>query len=59
MDFKGVLLDNAQELVPKSALTDEDLVARFNLTVQDAHSRGLTSIHDAGFDPASLAFFKR
>ncbi|TDL24188.1 hypothetical protein BD410DRAFT_767359 [Rickenella mellea] len=55
----GVLLDNAQDLVPRLPLTEEDLDRRFKLTVKDALAKGLTSVHDAGFDPVSLAFFKR
>ncbi|TFK54024.1 hypothetical protein OE88DRAFT_1654482 [Heliocybe sulcata] len=55
----GVLLDNAQELVQKPALTDKDLLRRFRYVVQDALANGLTSIHDAGFSPVSLAFFQR
>ncbi|EIN11936.1 hypothetical protein PUNSTDRAFT_99280 [Punctularia strigosozonata HHB-11173 SS5] len=55
----GVFLDNAQELVKRPALTDEDLLRRFQTTVNDAHARGLTTVHDAGFDPTSLSFFKR
>jgi len=57
----GVLLDNAQELANahRPEPTYEQLSLRFNLTVQDAVSHGLTSIHDAGFDPLSLKFFRR
>ncbi|KAG6866609.1 hypothetical protein C0991_000719 [Blastosporella zonata] len=55
----GVLLDNAQELLKQPELTEADLVRRFHVAVKDAHALGLTSIHDAGLDPASLAFFKR
>ncbi|KAF9245006.1 amidohydrolase family-domain-containing protein [Melanogaster broomeanus] len=55
----GVLLDNAQGLVKTPALTEDDLRRRFALTVRDALSFGLTSIHDAGFSPVSLEFFKR
>ncbi|KAG6832492.1 hypothetical protein H0H87_001417 [Tephrocybe sp. NHM501043] len=55
----GVLLDNAQELLKQPKLTETDLVRRFHVAVKDAHALGLTSIHDAGLDPASLAFFKR
>jgi hypothetical protein len=32
---------------------------RFKVTVRDAHKYGLTSIHDAGLDPMSLAFFNQ
>ncbi|KAI0066150.1 hypothetical protein BV25DRAFT_1912937 [Artomyces pyxidatus] len=54
----GVLLDNAQYLVTVPAPTQKDLEKLFQLTVDDAISHGLTSIHDAGFDPKSLQFFK-
>ncbi|KZT19709.1 hypothetical protein NEOLEDRAFT_1141709 [Neolentinus lepideus HHB14362 ss-1] len=54
----GVLLDNAQELVEKPPLTEKDLLRRFKYVVQDGLANGLTSIHDAGFSPVSLAFFK-
>jgi predicted amidohydrolase YtcJ len=57
--IKGVFIDNAQDLVKKPALTDIDLERRFSITVKNAISSGLTSIHDAGFDPISLEFFKR
>ncbi|KAF7790314.1 hypothetical protein EIP86_001268 [Pleurotus ostreatoroseus] len=57
----GVLLDNAQELANalRPEPTYEQLEQRFNLTVKDAVKYGLTSIHDAGFDPISLSFFRR
>jgi predicted amidohydrolase YtcJ len=55
----GVLLDNAQELLKQPALTEADLIRRFGVAVKDAHAFGLTAVHDAGLDPASLAFFKR
>lgn len=57
----GVLLDNAQILANahRPEPTHDQLALRFNLTVQDAVSHGLTSIHDAGFDPVSLEFFRR
>jgi predicted amidohydrolase YtcJ len=55
----GVLLDNAQELLKQPKLTESELLRRFKVTLRDAHRYGLTSIHDAGLDPASLAFFKR
>jgi len=55
----GVLMDNAQELLKQPKLTESDLLRRFKVTIRDAHRYGLTSIHDAGLDPASLAFFKR
>ncbi|KLO18383.1 hypothetical protein SCHPADRAFT_899781 [Schizopora paradoxa] len=55
----GVLLDKAQDLLKKAPLTEHDRIRRFNIAVNDALSKGLTTFHDAGFDPASLAFFKR
>jgi len=54
----GVLLDNAQFLVTVPQPTFKDLEKRFQLVVDYAISHGLTSIHDAGFDPKSLEFFK-
>ncbi|KAJ7873422.1 amidohydrolase family-domain-containing protein [Mycena leptocephala] len=55
----GVLLDNAQELLKTPPLTEDDLVQRFKLAMDDALAYGLTSIHDAGLDPTSLDFFVR
>ncbi|KAA1474330.1 hypothetical protein DENSPDRAFT_840908 [Dentipellis sp. KUC8613] len=55
----GCLLDNAQYLVQKPPPTKKDLEKRFRLVTEDALSSGLTSIHDAGFDPQSLEFFKQ
>lgn len=54
-----MLLDNAQELVKQPKLTEDDLVNRFHITVSHALANGLTSVHDAGLDPTSLAFFTR
>lgn len=55
----GILLDNAQDLLKQPELTESDLLRRFKVAVRDAHKNGLTSIHDAGLDPTSLAFFNR
>ncbi|KZT04626.1 uncharacterized protein LAESUDRAFT_727798 [Laetiporus sulphureus 93-53] len=55
----GVFLDNAQELVKRPIPTYKALEKRFAATVRDALSHGLTTIHDAGFDPMSLNFFRR
>lgn len=51
-------MDNAQELVKQPKLLENDLLKRFNSTIQEAVKYGLTSIHDAGLDPVSLKFFK-
>lgn len=55
----GVFIDNAQDLIVRPALTEEDLSRRLSATVNDAHAKGLTSIHDAALSPVSLDFFKR
>jgi predicted amidohydrolase YtcJ len=55
----GVFLDKAQDLVPKEPATETQLLARWAAMVRDAHSFGLTSVHDAGFSPVSLKFFQR
>ncbi|RDB16333.1 putative amidohydrolase YtcJ [Hypsizygus marmoreus] len=55
---KGVFLDKAMDLIQRPKPTQDDLKKRFNVTVNHALQYGLTSLHDAGFDPMSLAFFK-
>ncbi|TFK83915.1 hypothetical protein K466DRAFT_497548 [Polyporus arcularius HHB13444] len=55
----GVFLDNAQDLVIRPEPTYKTLQKRFAATVKDAHAHGLTSVHDAGFNPISLEFFRR
>jgi hypothetical protein len=55
----GVVIDNAQDYIKKPVLTEEILLKRFRATVRDAFAMGLTSLHDAGFSPISLQFFKR
>ncbi|KAI0818459.1 amidohydrolase family-domain-containing protein [Trametes gibbosa] len=55
----GVFLDNAQDLVIRPEPTYKQLQKRFAATVKDAHSLGLTAVHDAGFNPMSLEFFRR
>jgi len=58
-EWAGVLLDNAQDLLHQPILTEDELMRRFKVAIRDAHRYGLTSVHDAGLDPTSLAFFKR
>ena len=53
----GVFLDNAQDLIPRPTPTRKQLKRRFAAAVKDAHAVGLTSVHDAGFNPVSLEFF--
>ncbi|KAJ3836255.1 amidohydrolase family-domain-containing protein [Lentinula raphanica] len=55
----GMLLDNAQDLVKQPQLHEDELLRRFNSAIQKAVEYGLTSIHDAGLDPASLSFFRK
>jgi len=57
--YVGVFLDSAQDLIMRPPPKDEDLARRFKTTVKAALSVGLTSLHDAGFKPDSLAFFRR
>ncbi|KDR67040.1 hypothetical protein GALMADRAFT_258710 [Galerina marginata CBS 339.88] len=55
----GVFMDSAQDLIARAPSTEDDLERRFRTTVNHALAAGLTSLHDAGFKPDSLAFFKR
>ncbi|CAL1708110.1 unnamed protein product [Somion occarium] len=55
----GVFMDSAQSLVNAPEPTHDQMEKRFGLAVRDAHKVGLTALHDAGFNPRSLAFFKK
>ncbi|KAF9050606.1 amidohydrolase 3 [Panaeolus papilionaceus] len=55
----GIFIDGAQALISRAPPTDTDLKRRFQITVDHALAVGLTSLHDAGFKPESLAFFRR
>ncbi|KII92233.1 hypothetical protein PLICRDRAFT_37025 [Plicaturopsis crispa FD-325 SS-3] len=55
----GVFIDDAQYLVKRPDLSEDDLLKRWARAAQDALSLGLTSMHDAGFSPVSLDFFSR
>jgi len=52
-------MDSAQDLIARPTLGDDDLERQFRTTVDEARAVGLTSLHDAGFKPESLAFFKQ
>lgn len=52
-------MDSAQDLIARPPPTERDLERYFQTTVNEALAVGLTSLHDAGFKPDSLAFFKR
>lgn len=55
----GVFLDSAQKFVSMPPPTEADLIKQLDATARDALSKGLTSVHDAGFKPVSLDFFQR
>ncbi|KAK7029444.1 hypothetical protein VNI00_014578 [Paramarasmius palmivorus] len=55
----GIFQDEAQSLIKPPNLTDDDLMRRFMVTVNDALKFGVTSMHDAGSTPGPLAFFQR
>jgi len=55
----GVFVDNAMSLIQKPAPTDADTLENFETTMGDALRVGLTTIHDAGSPPSSIAFFRR
>ncbi|KAF7321442.1 putative amidohydrolase YtcJ [Mycena kentingensis (nom. inval.)] len=55
----GMFLDNAQDIVAQPELSEDELLRRFSVAVRDAVAFGLTSVHDAGLNPASLDFFAR
>ncbi|KAK7692795.1 hypothetical protein QCA50_004428 [Cerrena zonata] len=55
----GIFLDSAQDLIKVPEPSHDVLEKRFALAVRDAHASGLTSIHDAGFNPRSLAFYRK
>ncbi|ESK89828.1 amidohydrolase 3 [Moniliophthora roreri MCA 2997] len=55
----GIFQDEAQGLIKPPQLTDDDLMKRFMVTVNDALKYGVTSMHDAGSTPGPLAFFQR
>ena len=55
----GVFMDGAQKYITIPQATESELIKHLDIAARDALSKGLTSIHDAGFKPISLAFFKR
>ncbi|KAH7882126.1 amidohydrolase family-domain-containing protein [Phlebopus sp. FC_14] len=54
----GVFVDNAMSLIPVPAPTKEQLLSYFHRTMEDALAVGLTSIHDAATDLASVEFYQ-
>ncbi|EEB90634.1 hypothetical protein MPER_11133, partial [Moniliophthora perniciosa FA553] len=51
----GIFQDEAQGLIKPPQLTDDDLMKRFMITVNDALKYGVTSMHDAGSTPGPLS----
>ena len=54
-----VCLYNPPDLVIRADPTCKPNQKRFPSTVKDAHSLGLTSVDNAGFNPVSPEFFRR
>ncbi|PPQ66160.1 hypothetical protein CVT26_010883 [Gymnopilus dilepis] len=55
----GVFVDNAMSLIPIPPWTETQLSEFFDMTIQEALSFGLTSIHDADTKPAHIEFFRK
>ncbi|KAF5314329.1 hypothetical protein D9619_011773 [Psilocybe cf. subviscida] len=55
----GIFVDNAMDLVPTPEWSDKQLSEFFELTMKQALSYGLTSIHDAMTQPGQVEFFKK
>ncbi|TFK20215.1 hypothetical protein FA15DRAFT_708296 [Coprinopsis marcescibilis] len=55
----GLFIDTAMTLIRPPVITPQMQHRRFANTVRDALRFGLTSLHDAGFNPISLDFFTR
>ncbi|KAI0063272.1 amidohydrolase 3 [Artomyces pyxidatus] len=55
----GIFVDNAMELVHLPKRSEAEVSESFEITMRDALSVGLTSIHDAWSTPEDIAFYKR
>jgi len=55
----GIFVDNAMELIPIPPWTKAVMAEFFDMTMKDALSVGLTSIHDADSSPEAIALFKK
>ncbi|KAH9028940.1 amidohydrolase 3, partial [Lactarius hengduanensis] len=55
----GIFVDNAMSLIHKPDPTDAEILEDFETTMGDALRVGLTTIHDAGSPPSTIAFFQR
>ena len=55
----GIFVDNAMYLVPVPEWSEETMSRFFELTIKEAISYGLTSIHDADSKVNQIKFFKK
>ena len=55
----GIFVDNAMYLVPVPEWSEETMSRFFELTIKEAISYGLTSIHDADSKVNQINFFKK
>ena len=55
----GIFTDNAMNLIPSPGWNDETMSRFFALTIKEALSYGLTSIHDADSKVDMIKFFKK
>lgn len=52
-------MDNAMDLIPSPPWSEDLMGEFFDLTIEEALSYGLTSIHDADTSPARIDFFRK
>lgn len=57
--LSGVFVDNAMNLIPIPSWSEKQITEFFDMTMKQALSFGLTSIHDADTKPAHIAFFQK
>ena len=59
LNHVGIFVDNAMDLIPIPAWSDQQVAGFYDLTIKQALSYGLTSIHDADTRLEHIDFFKR
>ena len=55
----GIFVDNAANLIPFPEWSEETISRYYELTIKEALSYGLTSIHDADTKVNQIKFFKK
>lgn len=55
----GIFVDNAANLIPIPEWSEETISRYYDLTIKEALSYGLTSIHDADTKVNQINFFKK